>query len=150
MYITMKKLSTKLKGFSLVELMIVIAIIAILATVAIPLYKNYNERAKMAGAINSIGGVKADIEDDINNNIDISTKTYRTPTGISVINASSSGATININMSEVAPDRFSNSNDVIRLVGAIDGVMFVWNCLHNSNSSSLTTKNVPSTCQETF
>ena len=148
----MKNPSNKLKGFSLVELMVVIAIIAILAAVAIPIYGNYNERAEMVGAINSIGGIKAEIEDDANNNVDMSTKTYSTPTGISVIDATSSSATIEINMSEVAPDRFSNANDVLRLVGSpdADGTLFTWECLHNSTASNLTTRNVPSTCQGTF
>ena len=146
----MSSLSNKLKGFSLVELMVVIAIIAILAAIAIPIYKNYNERAEMIGAINSIGGVKAEIEDDANENTDISLATYATPTGVSVIDATTSGATIEINMSEVAPDRFSNSNDTIRFVGAVNGSMFIWQCLHNANASDLTTSNVPSTCRDTF
>ena len=133
----------KSKVFSLVELMVVIAIIAILAAVAIPLYRNYHERAEMTGAINSIGGIKAEIEDNINSNIDISSKTYATPTGVSVINATTSGATIAINMNEIVPDKFSNPNDEIRLVGAINGRLFSWQCLHNTNASNLTTSNVP-------
>ncbi len=37
------------RGFSLIELMVVIAIIAILAAVAIPAYKSYLDRAKITG-----------------------------------------------------------------------------------------------------
>jgi type IV pilus assembly protein PilE len=39
------------KGYTLVELMITVAILAVLATVAIPLYKNYINRAKQSDAI---------------------------------------------------------------------------------------------------
>jgi type IV pilus assembly protein PilA len=46
------------KGFTLIEMMIVIAIIALLATIAIPNYINFQKRAKTAEAKANLGSIR--------------------------------------------------------------------------------------------
>ncbi len=48
-------------GFSLIELMIVVAIIGILAAVALPAYQDYTSRAKVAEPISMLRALKTDV-----------------------------------------------------------------------------------------
>jgi type IV pilus assembly protein PilA len=49
------------KGFTLIELMIVIAIIGILAAIALPAYQTYTKKAKMAEVISAVAPYKTAI-----------------------------------------------------------------------------------------
>ena len=54
-------MKANMQGFTLIELMIVVAIIGILAAVALPAYHDYTVRAKVTELLTAMGPVKATV-----------------------------------------------------------------------------------------
>lgn len=59
-------MKTMQKGFTLIELMIVVAIIGILAAIAMPAYQNYITRSQATGGLAEITPTKAQFEVAVN------------------------------------------------------------------------------------
>ena len=61
--IRQRRMGTEQQGFTLIELMIVVAIVGILAAVAVPAYSDYTVRAKVTEAVTAAGAIKTSVAD---------------------------------------------------------------------------------------
>lgn len=78
----------QVSGFTLIELMIVVAIIAILAAIALPIYSTYITRSKLTDAQNNLSAARVGMEQFYQDNRQYANATTSTSCGASMPPAS--------------------------------------------------------------
>ena len=124
------------KGFTLIELMIVVAIIGILAAVALPQYQTYTVKARVSQVVSSLDQIKTCVSDMYQNanagtmaNSDVSVAcTAPTNAYFPAINASATGVTVSGAATAVGVAVTATlSNNYAAISGTIGGNM-LWTC----------------------
>ncbi|WP_130470265.1 pilin [Candidatus Magnetaquicoccus inordinatus] len=133
-------------GFTLIELMIIIAVMVILAAVAIPSYKNYTVRNKVKDALDlSSGSKQAVTEYRLSNsnwptdNAAAGLAAANMITGNHVASVTVSNNSIAIAFNSVDP---TLAGKTVTLTGSENGGSILWGC-----TSTLEPRYVPSNCK---
>ena len=134
------------QGFTLIELMIVVAIIGILAAIAIPQYQNYITRAKWADVVTSVGSLKVAIAECAQNNNNVISGTCDTTTllapfgGGSVPTTKFANTTVTVTAGTGAINIASTNNELgsctVALIPSVGTGNIQWNSTVSGTNSS--------------
>ena len=139
----MKKLQ---QGFTLIELMIVIAILGILMAIAIPAYQDYTVRAKVSEAMQMAAPAKLAVAESASSNggvlpADGTAAGYEFPGATSFVSSIAIAAGV---ITATITSATGTSGDLVLTPTVVSGAQLTWDC---NAASTIPAKYLPSKCR---
>ena len=141
----MKTMTQKQQGFTLIELMIVVAIIGILAAVALPAYQDYTARAQASEAVSLTSGIKTGVAEFYQSEGGYPSAT--TTPALSTFQASGTYSAVALKANGVIEATMKSSGVSSDLQGAVftftpsvTGGSFKWSCSHELDNEAIAPK----------
>lgn len=139
------------KGFTLIELMIVVAIIGILAAIAIPQYQDYTARAQSTEALNLASGLKTQVAEYYADkgawpaitDIGYTAATDVTGKYVASVDVDNTTGAVTATMKSTGVSKDLQGKEVVLTPTAATGKPITWACTTDATNKSV----VPTSCR---